>query len=167
MKLEKTKGINIALFILSIIAIICIITIIFLSISITSEDTKSDIQQEPKEKIIYSDDNFKVTYIDFVDPKSPITIFNLLLKIENNSDKEIIVSLIDGYANNTAVFFGAEMPTKIQPGKNAIGAFALGYANTGIKSIDEIKTLEFKIQLYNANFLEIVLETENIVINLE
>ena len=157
--MEKTKGINIALFILSIIAIICIITIIFLSISITSEDTKSDIQQEPKEKIIYSDDNFKVTYIDFVDPKSPITIFN--------SDKEIIVSLIDGYANNTAVFFGAEMPTKIQPGKNAIGAFALGYANTGIKSIDEIKTLEFKIQLYNANFLEIVLETENIVINLE
>ena len=77
------------------------------------------------------------------------------------------MSLIDGYANNTAVFFGAEMPTKIQPGKNAIGAFALGYANTGIKSIDEIKTLEFKIQLYNANFLEIVLETENIVINLE
>lgn len=76
--MEKTKGINIALFILSIIAIICIITIIFLSISITSEDTKSDIQQEPKEKIIYSDDNFKVTYIDFVDPKSPITIFNLL-----------------------------------------------------------------------------------------
>ena len=175
MKKEVTKGRKIAA------AVLCTIVIIFTIIiiaAITSEDTSSNndttqsttentTQQEQTEKVIYTDDNFKVTYVDFVDPKSGVTAFNLLLKIENNSDTEVVASLTDGYANDTAVFFGSGMPVKIKPGKNAVGAFVLGYANTGITSIDEINTLEFKIVLYTENYSEKILETEDIVLNLK
>lgn len=176
MKLEKTKSINIALFVLSVIAVICIIIISFLSMSIMSENTHPEIEisnseeptlQNQKEKIIYNDDNFKVTYIDFIDPNLGTTAFNLLLKIQNNSDKQVVATLGDGYANDTAVFFGSGIPIKIAPGKNAVGTFILTYGNTDIKNIDEIKTLEFKIQLFDENFSKKILETENIVINLE
>lgn len=178
MKKEVTKGRKI------VAAVLCTIVIVFTIIivaAISSQDTgntngdtqlptgtkENNVQQEQTEKIIYADDNFKVTYVDFVDPKSGVTAFNLLLKIENNSDKEVIASLTDGYANDTAVFFGSGMPIKIKPNKNAVGTFVLGYANTGITSIDEINTLEFKITLYDENFSEKVLETENIVLNLK
>lgn len=133
----------------------------------SSETINSNTSQDQKEKVIYADDNFKITYVDFLDPKSGVTAFNLLLKIENDSDKEVIASLSDGYANDTAVFFGSGMPIKIKPDKNAVGVFILGYANTDITNIDEINTLEFKITLYDENYSEKVLETENIILNLK
>ena len=41
------------------------------------------------------------------------------------------------------------------------------YGNASIKSIDEIKTLELKLTLYDENFLNAILTTDNIVINLD
>lgn len=175
MKKEMTVGRMIAA------AVSCTIIIIFtiiLVVAITSEDTSSNndssqsttenaTQQEQTEKVIYTDDNFKVTYVDFVDPQMGVTAFNLLLRIENNSDTKVIASLTEGYANDTAVFFGSGMPVEIKQGKNAVGAFVLGHANTGITSIDEINTLEFKIVLYNENYSEKILETEDIVLNIK
>lgn len=96
-----------------------------------------------------------------------VTAFNLSLKIENNSDKKVVATLVDGYANDTAVFFGSAVPVEIMPGKNAFGVFILGYNNTGISSIDEIEKLQFKIQLYDENFSESLLKTSDITLNLK
>jgi hypothetical protein len=131
-----------------------------------NEDVKLDETQK-QEKLLYSDDNFKITFVDFKDPKAGVTSYNLYLRIENNSDKTVIVAPSDGYANNEAVFLGSGMPVKIAPNKMATGAFVVGYGNTSIQSIDEIKTLELKIKLYDENWSEKVLETENLTITLE
>ena len=127
----------------------------------TNEETKKE------EKILYSDDKFKITFVDFKDPKSGVTSYNLYLKIENNSDKTVIVSPSSGYANDEAVFLGSGMPVEVAPNKKTTGVFIVGYGNTSIQSIDEIKTLEFKLTLYDENWSEKVLETENLPIKFE
>lgn len=133
----------------------------------SNDNTSANGETKKEEKILYSDDNFKITFVDFKDPKAGITAYNLYLKIENNSDKTVIVSPSDGYANNEAVFLGSGMPVKIAPNKMATGAFVVEYGNTSIQSIDEIKTLELNITLYDENWSEKVLETENLTITFE
>ncbi len=133
----------------------------------SNDNTSANEETKKEEKLLYSDDSFKITFVDFIDPKAGVTSYNLYLKIENNSDKTVIVSPSDGYANNEAVFLGSGMPVKIAPNKMATGAFVVGYGNTSIQSIDEIKTLELKITLYDENWSEKVLETENLTITLE
>lgn len=81
--------------------------------------------------------------------------------------RKVVATLVDGYANDTAVFFGSGVLVEIMPGKNAVGVFILGYNNTGISSIDEIEKLQFKIQLYDENFSESLLKTSDITLNLK
>lgn len=133
----------------------------------SNKATTQTEQGEHTENVLYSDDNFKITFVDFKDPNLGVTSYNLLLKIENNSDKTVIVSPSDGYANDEAVFLGSGMPVKVKPDKKVTGTFVVGYGNTSIKSIDEIKTLELKITLYDENFSEAILNTGDILINLE
>lgn len=135
---------------------------------IFSNDNSSANQETKKEEILlYSDDNFNITFVDFKDPNVGVTSYNLYLKIENNSDKTVIVSPSDGYANDEAVFLGSGMPVKVAPNKNITGVFVVGYGNTSIQSIDEIKTLELKLTLYDENWSEELLQTENLTITFE
>lgn len=167
----------------TVLVIVCILVFIngFITLFTFSDDTsdtkstssiskpvsdKNETKEETN-KVLYSDDNFKITFIDFKDPKLGVTSYNLLLKIENNSEKTVIVSPTDGYANDELVFLGSGMPVKINPHKKATGAFVVGYGNTSIQSIDEIKKLELKLTLYDENYSEKVLETENLVITFE
>ncbi len=152
-------------FIIIIIAIHLIFAVIFINNS-NPDNTTTTTQVEQAENVLYSDDNFKITFIDFTDPKLGITSYSLRLKIENNSNKTVIVAPSDGYANDEAVFLGSGLPVKIKPNKKATGAFVVGYGNTSIKNIDEIKTLELKITLYDENFSEKILTTGNLLINL-
>lgn len=133
----------------------------------SSNNTSTNEETKKEETLLFSDDNFNITFVDFKDPKVGVTSYNLYLKIENNSDKTVIVSPSDGYANNEAVFLGSGMPVKIAPNKMATGAFVVGYGNTSIQSIDEIKTLEFKLTLYDENWSEKISETEGLTITFE
>ena len=154
--------------IIIIIAINLIVAIMLGNNDNSSNKTTSQTEQvEQTENVLYSDDKFKITFVDFKDPNLGVTSYNLLLKIENNSEKTVIVSPSDGYANDEAVFLGSGMPVKVKPDKKVTGAFVVGYGNTSIKSIDEIKTLELKITLYDENFSETILNTGDILINLE
>lgn len=172
MKKKLSKGGKIAIFIIGIIVLLFVVA----SIVSTPTDSGGDPtgsaaeggeQQSLKGKVLYEDSNYKVTYVGFEDPGMGVTAFNLSLKIENNSDKKVVATLVDGYANDTAVFFGSGVPVEIMPGKNAVGVFILGYNNTGISSIDEIEKLQFKIQLYDENFSESLLKTSDITLNLK
>ena len=52
------------------------------------------------------------------------------------------------------------------PGKKSICAFAFGYANTGINSIEDVKKMEFKIKLTNSDkYSETLLSTDTITLN--
>ena len=130
-------------------------------------DNSLQEQSDSMNNVLYYDDNFKITYIDLKDPKMGVTSYNLLLKVENNSNKTIIVVLSDGYANDEAVFLGSGMPVKVKPSKKATGVFVVGYGNTSITNIDEIETLELKMTLYDENFSKAILTTDNILINVK
>ena len=144
-------------------------TLSFVSCNIESGQTGSPTNgnTQKKEILLYSDDNFKISFIDFKDPKAGVTSYNLYLKIENNSDKAVVVSPSDGYANDEAVFLGSGMPVKIAPSKKATGVFVVGYGNTSIKNIDDIKTLEFKITLYDESWSHKLLETKTLTIKFD
>ena len=159
-------------FVVRYLTVIFIIIAILLIVAINNDNSIDKVttqteQTKQTENILYSDDNFKISFVDFTDPNLGVTSYNLLLKIENNSDKTVIVSPSDGYANDEAVFLGSGMPVKVKPDKKVIGAFVVGYGNTSIQNIDEIRTLELNINLYDENFSEIILSTGNILINLE
>lgn len=169
MKKKLSKGGKIAIFIIGIIVLLFVVaSIVSTPTDGGSDSTSSAAEQQSLEgKVLYEDSNYKVTYVGFEDPGMGVTAFNLSLKIENNSDKKVVATLVDGYANDTAVFFGSAVPVEIMPGKNAVGVFILGYNNTGISSIDEIEKLQFKIQLYDENFSESLLKTSDITIDLK
>lgn len=169
MKKKLSKGGKIAIFIIGIIVLLFVVaSIVSTPTDGGSDSTSSAAEQQSLEgKVLYEDSNYKVTYVGFEDPGMGVTAFNLSLKIENNSDKKVVATLVDGYANDTAVFFGSGVPVEIMPGKNAVGVFILGYNNTGISSIDEIEKLQFKIQLYDENFSESLLKTSDITLNLK
>lgn len=169
MKKKLSKGGKIAIFIIGIIVLLFVVaSIVSTPTDGGSDSTSSAAEQQSLEgKVLYEDSNYKVTYVGFEDPGMGVTAFNLSLKIENNSDKKVVATLVDGYANDTAVFFGSAVPVEIMPGKNAFGVFILGYNNTGISSIDEIEKLQFKIQLYDENFSESLLKTSDITIDLK
>lgn len=169
MKKKLSKGGKIAIFIIGIIVLLFVVaSIVSTPTDGGSDSTSSAAEQQSLEgKVLYEDSNYKVTYVGFEDPGMGVTAFNLSLKIENNSDKKVVATLVDGYANDTAVFFGSAVPVEIMPGKNAVGVFILGYNNTGISSIDEIEKLQFKIQLYDENFSESLLKTSDITLNLK
>lgn len=169
MKKKLSKGGKIAIFIIGIIVLLFVVaSIVSTPTDGGSDSTSSAAEQQSLEgKVLYEDSNYKVTYVGFEDPGMGVTAFNLSLKIENNSDKKVVATLVDGYANDTAVFFGSAVPVEIMPGKNAFGVFILGYNNTGISSIDEIEKLQFKIQLYDENFSESLLKTSDIMLNLK
>ena len=179
MKKELSKGSKIAVSVL--VAIVVVGVMLIVSIILSDEvENKNDVvdtaQQSVDESssgektnsdVLYADDNFEITFVDFKDPKLGVTSYNLLLKIENNSDQTVIVSPSDGYANDEGVFLGSGMPVKVKPNKKTTGAFAVGYGNTSIKSIDEIKKLELKLTMYEESFSKALMTTDNIAINLD
>lgn len=122
MKKKLSKGGKIAIFIIGIIVLLFVVASIVSTPTDGGSDSTSSAaeggeQQSLKGKVLYEDSNYKVTYVGFEDPGMGVTAFNLSLKIENNSDKKVVATLVDGYANDTAVFFGSGVPVEIMPGK--------------------------------------------------
>ena len=138
----------------------------------TSEQTTEENKQNNAEKgkLLYSDDNFKITFVNLVDMKSGITMYNMNLKLENNSDKKVLITLDDAYMNDSKITFlgGNADFDGTAPGKKSVCAFTFGYANTGISSIEDIKKMEFKITLRNSdNFSDVLLSTDRVTLNFD
>lgn len=130
--------------------------------------TESTTQEEPPvESVIYEDKNYKITYLGISNPTSGlITVCFLKLKITNNSDKNIMLSLREGYVNDISVSFlgGNDSFDGLAPGKSAICTFSFGYANHGIESIDDIEKIEFKLSVTDTHF-NTLKKTNRITIN--
>lgn len=133
------------------------------------DSSQSSQSEQQKDQVLYSDDNFKISMAGFEDQwedTDEMTSFALYLDIENKSDKKVMVSLVDGYLNDEGVTIMSAVPVEIAPGKKTTGAFAVGYGNTSIKSIDEVKKLEFAVSLMDDDMNE-VLNTGNITVNMK
>jgi len=77
-------------------------------------------EKDKKENIIFENDDYKVTYVDFEDKELGITMFHLTLRFENKSDKSVAVTFEESYANDTAIRLISGFPLEILPGKNAV-----------------------------------------------
>ena len=140
------------------------------SLEQTSEGSSQEDQDNAstQDNILYSDDKFKISFVNLVDPKSGLTMYNMNLKLENNSDKNVIIYLSEAYVNDTAItFLGGNADFEgTAPGKQAICAFMFGYANHDINSIEDIKKIEFKISLKNSdNYSDELLSTDTVTLN--
>ena len=163
-------------FIVSYILVALVVALMFVLIfavansnndSATSND-KTTVQSNDsgmkKGDLIYEDDRYKISFIKFEDPNLGVTTFNLYLKVENKTDREIIAMLTDGYANDTAIQFMTGLPVKIEPGKNAVGAFVFGYNNLGFDTIEDVEKIEFNFTAYNSENYDTIFETEKLSI---
>ena len=119
-----------------------------------TDKTNGETTQQ-QSKVIYNDDNYKISFVKFEDPKLGTTVFNLALKIENKSKTNTIVALTNGYADDSGVFLGSGMPIKVNAGKNLTGVFTVGYGNSGITDIDSINKLSFNINFFDENMKEL------------
>lgn len=102
------------------------------------------------EQIVYQDDQFTVTYLDLKDTTG-VTMATMTFRVENHSDKNVWLSLPEGYANDTSVtFLGGNALNGIAPDKSAVVAFTFGYNNI-LEDFDDLEKLEFKVAIIDSD----------------
>lgn len=131
----------------------------------SGEVSKTSEKEDKKENIIFENDDYKVTYVDFEDKELGITMFHLTLKFENKSDKSVAVTFEESYANDTAIQFISGFPLEILPGKNAVAHNGFGYDGLGFDSIDDVKKLEFKLVIRDSESFREIMRTDTLVLN--
>lgn len=132
------------------------------------ESNQKENNTSDKDKVLYSDDNFKISFVNLADPKTGLTMYNMNLKLENNSDKNVTIYLSEAYVNDIAItFLGGNADFEgVAPGKKSICAFMFGYADHGIDDIEDVEKIEFKVTLRNSSdFSDVLLNTDTITLN--
>ena len=156
--------------------IICLVVVLSLftpddSSDTTTDDTtiqSSEITNEKDDyKKIYEDKYIKASYIDCYEEEAVEGCAYLALKIENKSNKTFMVSLSDTSINDTMVNTGSALPMIIKPSKNSRQPFTLFTQAAGINSVDEIKTISFKILLLDNDTVDTIEETKEIEVNVK
>lgn len=123
------------------------------------DNSPSDIEQ-----VLFENDKVKVTFIEIFEMPELVGNCYLRLKVENKSDRTVMVSLKDSYVNDTVQMMGTGVPIILAPGKNSQQAFFFGYGNLGITSKDEIEKIEFKVWLMDNTNYDTVVETDSLVV---
>lgn len=125
----------------------------------------SDLSDNKKGTILIDDDYITVTYLDTYEEAFIEGAFYLKLSIENKSDQEIMVALTDAAVNDVSIFVITGLPVTAQSGEKAIGSYIFTYKQLDIASLDEIKTIEFKVCVFNNETMETLEETDRISLN--
>ena len=120
-----------------------------------------NIETEPKNNILYSDDFFTIEYIKLHDA-SVINTCYLQLKVTNNSTQKVTLLLDDVYVNDISVESGTAMPIMLESHKISQTPFILFTGNTGL-SAEEITKIEFQMNGYNES-MDVIHTTPKIII---
>lgn len=134
--------------------------------SASSSESSSEVVAPIEEQVLWDSENVKVSFIEIFEADYLPGNCYLKLKVENKSDKTVMVSLKDSYVNDTAQMMGTGVPIVLAPDKNSQQPFFFGYTNLGITSKSEIKKIEFKVWLMDDENYDTIEETDNLVINL-
>ncbi len=133
----------------------------------SSGQTKNNDNSE-KGVILYSDDDFEIKYLSIYDPYDGLfTWYAMKLELTNRSDKNILISLEEAYVNDYLIeIWGGNVDFDgTAPGKKSVCTFILNYDNTVIENLDDIKKIEFKVKLENADdWNDVLLETKTLTI---
>ena len=131
-----------------------------------SNTPNNDSSQGNNEVVVLVDnENVKISFIElYEEPSLPGNAY-LRLKVENKTDKTVMVSLKESYVNDTAQMMGTGVPIVLAPGKSSQQPFFFGYGNLGITSKDEIAKIEFKVWLMDNDNFDTVVETDSLVVD--
>lgn len=124
---------------------------------IEDDSTLSDDGQ-----LLLDDDCIKVNYVEAYEEPSIDGAFYLRLEVENKTEKQITVYLLDPSVNNVSTLALSGIPMVIQPCGKSLNPFFFTYSNLDISSVDELEEISFKVKVDdNETFDEI--ETSEIL----
>ena len=150
-----------------IVSMIVVIVLLCGLVGCIPDDSNGTPSPEKQEQVLVDNDIVKVTFIEiFEQPGIPNTCY-VRLKVENKSDKTVMVSLKDSYVNDTAQMMGTGAPIVLAPGKSSQQPFFFGYGNLDITNKSEISKIEFKVWLIDNDTYDTVLETDSLTVNIQ
>ena len=146
-----------------IIALLILLATCIGLVGCDEESTPSDEPTPNVEQLLYEDENIKVTFIEIFETGGLSGYCYLRLKVENKSDKTVIIVPDDSYINDTEQRLLSGSPMELAPGKKSLSPFFFSYGNLGITSKDEIEKIEFKIRAVDEHY-DTLFETDILVI---
>lgn len=151
----------------TIVAIILSCGLVSCSDMVITEGATNTPSTEIQSQVLVDNDVAKVTFIEiFEEPSIPNACY-VRLKVENKSDKMVMVSLKDTYVNDMAQMMGTGVPIILEPGKSSQQPFFFGYGNLGITNKSEISKIEFKVWLLDDDTFDTVLETDSLTVTFQ
>ncbi len=150
--------------------------LIICSISILCSSCAENTQKNIFPTTIYEDDICKIVAEDFTDSSEPGYTYYLPLTFENKSSEAFIVAAGYGTMNGEKVFIvcipesgEAEYDYEfvVMPNETITEIFRVNYAQTSIRNINKVKTIEANFTLYKINSHEEILNTGSVSIDVK
>lgn len=116
---------------------------------------------EAAEVVLIDDGVVKVSFVEIFEANGLSGMCYLRLHVENKTDKQISVYLMDAYVNDMAVTMMSGVPMDIAPGKMSQNPFIFsGFTK------DEVEKIEFKVHVYDEHMGDIK-ETDVVTIKVK
>lgn len=143
---------------------------------ISSDADLGEQQTQVFPNTVYEDDVCKIVAEDFTDSDEPGYTYYLPLTFENKSSEPFIVGTFYGKMNDEEVgiicipesgIAEYNYEFVVMPNEAITENFRVGYAQTSIRNINKVKTIEADFTLYKIGSYEEILNTGNVTINVK
>ena len=155
-----------------LIAIVIIITVFIVS-AIGDDDSgtsntggnTAETSVYETQQALYSDDKLDVKFLKAYEEPSISGVFYLQLDVKNGFDKRVMIVLDDAVVNDYSTLTMSGVPMEIEPGSRSTSPFFYNESNVGMEKMDDLKTIKFKVNVYDADSMETLFTSEQITID--
>ena len=117
--------------------------------------------------LVLVDDKIKVTYMGCMDASS-MGVFYVTLKVENNTDADIVINLEDADVDGETIpLIATGVPLVVRPGNSGQTGFIFPMANLSISSMSEAEKATFRIVARDNTTFDTIYESELLTVNLQ
>ena len=131
------------------------------TIDSTTNTTYNDTSEETSMNI-YADENISVDFIT-ISNSAVDGNFELYIKTQNNTGKNITVYLKDVTLNDSVVEVGSGVPCDIAAGTSRTHGFFGRLDLAGISSAEKVEKITFKVWVVDDNFDTIITTTDLVI----
>lgn len=126
---------------------VCVLLAAVMLLAGCSESGAAETEKTSPAVVLVDDDVVKVTYVEIFETSG---FCYLRLKVENKTNQQIAVYLMDAYVNDMSVMMMSGVPMDIAPGKMSQNPFIFsGFTK------DEVEKIEFKVHVYDEHMGDI------------
>ena len=120
---------------------------------------------EPESVLLVDDDYINASFLKVYEEDFVEGVFYLKIRVENKSDQEVWVALVDASVNSVSTLVMSGAPMVIQPGNSSETPFIISYNNLDITQLDQIEDITFKVQVKNNKDLSDMETTDFVTIS--